>query len=116
MTTEQEFLGAYAEGWTKGDVDKILDACAPNFRFGDPNQGAIGLAAFRDYFAGFKKQVGEAEGTFMDLTGIAAYEVGDKLIACCTWRTGTRKDVVGNGLIVVGPNGVEREDVVLLEA
>jgi hypothetical protein len=47
----------------------------------------------------------------MDITGVVAYEVGDKLVACCLWRAG---GVRGTGLITVRDDGVEREQVSVL--
>ena len=111
--TKEQFLGLYAEGWTEGNVDKILEASAPGYQFGDPQKGLIPRGNFREYFEGFKKEVGQSGETFMDLSGIASYHVGGLLLACCTWKTGVNKNVVGNGLIVVGDDGVQREDVVL---
>ncbi len=48
--TKQEYLGLYAEGWTNGDIDKILGALAPGFQFGDPQKGSISRENFREYF------------------------------------------------------------------
>ena len=108
-------LGLYAEGWTEGDADKILSACATSFQFGDPEKGPVLRQAFAAYFREFEQTVGRAaSGTFMDIEGVVAFEAGDKLVACCRWTTGAAKDVVGTGLIVVGDRGVEREDVALV--
>jgi len=60
-----------------------------------------------------KKEVGQSGETFMDLSGIVAYESGGALVACCTWKTRVYKNIVGNGLIIVGDDEVQREDVVL---
>ena len=104
--TKVNFLGTYAEGWATGDAQKILGAAAPGFVFTDPN-GSVARDAFAGYHAKFVEQYGSA----MALSGVVAYEVGDRLVACCVWEAGSLK---GTGLIVVGAEGVEREDVVLL--
>ena len=114
IRTKEQFLGLYAEGWCEGNLDKILEATAPEFYFNDPQQGAILRDNFKEYFEGFKKQVGQTGETFMDLSGVIAYEAGELLMACCTWKTGANKAIVGNGLITVGDDGVRREDVVLI--
>jgi len=111
--TKQEYLGLYAEGWAKGDLAKIIEATAPGYQFGDPAQGAIAKEKFSAYFDNFKKQVGQSGDVFMKIDGVIAYEVADHLIACCRWET-TGQKMIGTGLISVGANGVEREDVVLL--
>lgn len=113
--TKQESLGLYAEGWTKGNLAKILEATAPGYQFGDPQQGAITKNKFPAYFDSFKKQVGQSGDVFMKIDGVVAYEVWGNLIVCCRWET-TGQKLVGTGLISVGANGVEREDVAILEA
>lgn len=107
MTTKADYLQRYAEGWTMGDVEKILGATAPGYRFGDPNQGPVARDRFLGYHRSFVKQCGST----MMLSGVLAYEVGDKLVACCVWEAGGLR---GTGLITVGETGVEREDVALL--
>jgi hypothetical protein len=103
---KQQFLGQYAEGWATGDTAKILDAAAPDFVFIDPDQ-SVPAARFEEYHGTFKGQAGPT----MDITGVVAYEVGGKLVACCLWRAG---EVRGTGLITVRDDGVEREQVSVL--
>ncbi len=39
-----DHLGAYAEGWTNGDADKIIGSVSDGFEFDDPNEGKVGMA------------------------------------------------------------------------
>lgn len=112
--TKQEYLGLYAKGWTEGDGATILSATARNFTFRDPEKGSIPREDFLEYFQAFKNAVGQNGDTFMAIDGVVAYEANDLLIACCRWMTlGTK--IVGTGLILVGEDGVLREDVAILE-
>jgi hypothetical protein len=103
---QAQYLGQYAEGWTTGDTARILDSAAPGFVFTDPD-GAVPKATFPAYHARFKEQAAPT----MNITGVVTYEVGDKLLACCYWEAG---QIRGTGLITVGNDGVEREDVAVL--
>ena len=43
-------LDRYAEGWAEANVDKILDATAPNYRFTDPLVGSFSGGSLHEYF------------------------------------------------------------------
>lgn len=101
-----EHLGAYAEGWATGDTGKILGAATADFVFTDPD-GPVSRERFRKYHGSFM----EANGSSMDITGVVAHAVGDKLVACCLWEAG---EVRGTALITVGDEGVEQEEVSIL--
>lgn len=105
--TKADFLGQYAEGWSTGDTEKITGACASGFEFHDHERGAVLRADFADYHQAFVDQ----NGSTMKLTGVISHELGDKLVACCVWEAGTLR---GTGLITVGNEGVEREEVTTL--
>ena len=45
----QDYIAAYAEGWTVGDAEKILSAAAPDFIFDDPNAGQITRDGLADH-------------------------------------------------------------------
>jgi len=104
--TKAEALGLYAKGWTDGNLNEILEAAAPGFRFGDPDR-EVSRDEFPAYYQGFTA----AQGATVRLTGVVSYEVGNKLMACCDWEAG---DVRGTGLITVGDEGVEREVVAIV--
>lgn len=106
--TKQDWLGEYADGWTAGNTEKILSSTGEGFQFGDPGEEKpVAKAEFEEYHRKFV----ETHGSFMDITGVVAYEYGGKLIAACVWAV---PGVRGTGLIVVGDNGVERENVEIL--
>ena len=104
--TKQENLALYAEGWANGDAEKVLQAVAPSYQYGDPN-GQASREEFREFHRNFISQYGDT----MSINGVVSYEVGDKLVAGFVWEAG---DLRGTGLITVGAHGVEREECTLL--
>ncbi len=108
-----DHLGAYAEGWTNGDADKIIGSLADGFVLDDPHEGKAEKADIADYLAGMKEAVASMRGEvylgpFMELTEVATSEDGGVLTAWCWWSIpGTA--LQGAGLIKVGDNGVQSE-------
>ncbi len=52
-----DHLGAYADGWTNGDADKIIGSLADGYVLDDPNEGKITKAEFANFLAGMKEAV-----------------------------------------------------------
>ncbi|ATJ82432.1 nuclear transport factor 2 family protein [Halomonas beimenensis] len=108
-----DHLGAYAEGWTKGDADTILGAVTEDYRFDDPNAGVISRDELSRYLSELKETVrslrgGQLSDPFMELSEVVTQEAEDGLTAWCWWAVpGT--DIQGGGLIKVGPGGVRSE-------
>ncbi len=108
-----DHLGAYAEGWTNGDADKIIGSLADGYVLDDPNEGKITKAEFANYLSGMKEAVasmrgGYDAGSFMELTEVTTNEDGGVLTAWCWWSIpGTA--LQGAGLIKVGDDGVRSE-------
>lgn len=110
MATKAEFLGRYAEGWTKGDVSTIFKAVAPEFILDDPNSGKVHHLAFETYFKKLKEAVGKNGPTFMDISEVLTQEKDGFLVASCWWAIqGT--NLQGSGLIKVGNFGVVSEKI-----
>ncbi len=115
--SRMDYLGTYAEGWTKGDAAAILAATAESYVFDDPNAGQISKAEFADYFSNLAALVrdlrgGEPEGSFMELTEVVTKD--DEQIrettAWCWWRIpGT--ELQGGGLLKIGDDGVRLERI-----
>ena len=42
----RDYLGQYAEGWTKGDAQIITGSLADNYQLDDPNAGMINKQGF----------------------------------------------------------------------
>jgi hypothetical protein len=108
-----DYLGVYAEGWTKGDGEIILRAASDNFTFDDPNAGTIPKSTFPDYLAGLKETVqslcaGDLPDPFMEFSEVITQESEGILTAWCWWAIpGT--EIRGSGLIKVGSDGVQSE-------
>jgi hypothetical protein len=60
--TVQDHIAAYADGWTRGDVDKICGAAADDMLLDDPNAGRIGKPGLADYARGLIAAVDEMRG------------------------------------------------------
>ena len=108
-----EYLGTYAEGWTKGDAETILKAVDDGYTFDDPNAGVVPKNGFANYLAGMKETVSSLCGgtlpePFMELSEIMTEEKEGVLIAWCWWAIpGT--EIKGSDLIKVGSEGVRSE-------
>ena len=108
-----EHLGAYAEGWTKGNADTILKVVAENYTFDDPNTGIISKNGFANYMGDLKMTVSSLHGgtlpdPFMEISEVLTDEKGGVLTAWCWWAIpGT--EIKGSGLIKVGTEGVRSE-------
>ena len=108
-----EHLGVYAEGWTNGDADKILNAASDDYTFDDPNSGRIPRKDFASYLEGLKQTVkslrgGSLPNPFMELSEVVTQETQGVITAWCWWVIpGT--DIKGSGLIKVGAEGVRSE-------
>jgi len=108
-----DHLGAYAEGWTNGDADKIIGSVSDGFVLDDPNEGKVGKADFASHFAGMKEAVASMRGAvylgpFMELKEVTTREDDGVLTAWCWWSIpGT--PLQGSGLIKVGDDGVRSE-------
>ncbi len=108
-----DHLGAYAEGWTNGDADKIIGSVSDGFVLDDPNASKVGKVDLANYLAGMKEAVAsirgeDYSGLFMELTEVTTGEDGGVLTAWCWWSIpGT--PLQGSGLIKVGDDGVQSE-------
>ncbi|MDX1487449.1 MAG: hypothetical protein R3268_04560 [Acidiferrobacterales bacterium] len=108
-----EHLGAYAEGWSKGDADIILKATAADYTFDDPKFGVVSKNALSNYLGELKQTVaslcgGRVPDPFMELSEVLAQEADGVLTAWCWWVIpGT--EIKGSGLIKVDPTGVRSE-------
>jgi hypothetical protein len=108
-----DYLGAYAEGWAKGDAKIILEATSEDYTFDDPNHGVISKREFSNYFGNLKETAaslcnGKVPTPFMALSEVLTQEENGMLTASCWWvipDTGIK----GAGLIKVDATGVRSE-------
>jgi hypothetical protein len=113
--TISDFIGAYAEGWTTGNAEKILSATAPDYVFDDPNAGEISRDAFPEYMRQLSSGLDEIRGSswagnFLDLTEVVIDETEEGATVWCWWEApGT--PIGGSGLIKVGRDGVISEKI-----
>lgn len=105
-----DHLGLYAEGWTNGDANLILQAVTDNYVFDDPNVGVISKSNFSEYLEEMKNTVRALRGgnlpePFMELSEVVTTENNGTLTAWCWWVVpGT--EIKGSGLIKVESSGV----------
>ena len=108
-----DHLGRYAEGWTKGDADIVLQAITNDYILDDPNEGKISKDKFSNYLNGMKETVkslcnGSLPEPFMEITEVLTSEENGITTASCVWEIpGT--NIKGAGLIKVNSSGVFSE-------
>ena len=107
MASRSDSLGLYAEGWTAGDIDKIITAIAPTFTFDDPQVGSVSKQEFPEYFRDIRSL--RNSEPFMILTEVVTQEDTDALTAWCWWEIPNVAQ--GSGLIKVTDQGVVSERI-----
>jgi hypothetical protein len=113
--SKADHLGAYAEGWTTGNTDKLLSALADNYVLDDPNHGRVTKGEMAAYIDGMKAMVSELRGgkeedQFVALSELLTGEEDGVLSAWCWWAVpGT--SIAGGGLIKVSDDGVVSESL-----
>jgi len=108
-----DYLGMYAEGWTKGDASSILKAVSHDYTFDDPNAGKITKSEFTAYLEGMKVTVrsmlnGNLPEPFLELSEVVTQE-SDGVITAWAWWSVPSTEIKGSGLIKVGAEGVRSE-------
>ena len=104
-----EHFDRYMEGWTRGDVEVLLRACADDFVFDDAIDGRFTKAEFPAYF----ESLGEG---VLKVTDIVTEETGGLETAWCWWslEAPTGAALVsqeGAALAKVGRDGVHSQKV-----
>ena len=107
-------LDRYIEGWAEADLDKILDATAPSYRFTDPFVGSFSGRSLCEYFGLLQDRlsragaIGQPELAFF-LRGPMerqSYARGLQF-----WREAPRVGLTGVAEIEIGERGVITERV-----
>ena len=106
-------LGVYAEGWTNGDENLILQALTEDYILDDPNIGKISKEKFSDYLNNMKETVkslnnGSLPEPFMSLSEVVTSEENGIITAWCAWSV-PNTEIRGAGLIKVNSSGVFSE-------
>jgi len=74
----RDYLGQYAEGWTKGDAQIITGSLADNYQLDDPNAGMINKQGFASYLSGMWQVVegirGKTSDPLLDITEVVTQE------------------------------------------
>ena len=65
--TIQDYIAAYAEGWTLGDSEKIMSAVSPTIVLDDPNVGKVTHDALPDYIAGLKNAINTSKAHWLKI-------------------------------------------------
>ncbi len=108
-----DFLQQYAEGWSKGDANILVESLDDSYQLDDPNSGSIPKTGISGYLAGLVELVDNIRGSsgqqpFMELTEVVTSEEGN-LLTAWTWWSIPNTSIQGAGLIKVGDNGVVSE-------
>jgi hypothetical protein len=107
-------LDCYVEGWAEANVDKIIDATAPGYRFRDPLVGSFLRQSLDEYFDALEERLSRA-GTIRR-SDIACFLRGpidrpSHLNGVQFWREAPRIGLTGVSQIEVGSRGVIGETV-----
>ena len=109
MTSKDDLLNAYAQGWVQGNPAAILQACTPDYQFVD-NGTRIARSEFDAYLTRLKNDLAVTSDPFMEISKVVTHDLGDVKVACCYWTVlGT--EISGTGLILVENGGVSFEEV-----
>src|SRR5262245_7273067 len=106
-------LNRYIKGWAQTDLEKILDATAPNYRFTDPFVGSFDGRSLHKYFDLLKDRlscsgaIGRRELAFF-LQGPMKLRSHKELQF---WREAPRIGLTGVSEIEIGERGVAAERV-----
>jgi len=111
--TIQDHVSAFAEGWTNGNLDRILQSLAPQFSLDDPNAGEIAKDGIPAYLAGLKETVanlrgGADNGPLMEMSEVV---IKDDVLPVTVWAWWNVPDtpIAGSALVKVGEEGVISE-------
>ncbi len=104
-----EHFDRFMEGWTKGDVEMLLSACADDFVFDDAIDGRFTKADFPAYFDSLSEGV-------LKITDVVTEEIEGLETAWCWWslEAPTGAALVsqeGVALAKVGRDGVHSQKV-----
>jgi hypothetical protein len=104
-----EYFDRYMEGWTKGDVELLLSACAEDFVLDDAIDGRFTKAELPAY-------LGSLGGGALKITDVVTQEIGGLETAWCWWSleapTGASlASQEGAALAEVGQDGVHWQKV-----
>ena len=108
-----DHLALYAEGWTNGDENLILQATTDDYSLDDPNSGVISKSKLPEYLKEMKNTVRTLSGgslpePFMKLSEVVTNENNGIVTVWCWWAIpGT--EIKGAGLIKVESLGVRSE-------
>lgn len=113
--TVQDHIAAYADGWTRGDVDKICAAAAPEMVLDDPNAGQIGKAGLGDYARGLISTVadlrnGERHDVLMSMSDVVIDD-GKSPVTVWAWFEVPGTPVAGAAIMKFTDNGLIEERI-----
>jgi hypothetical protein len=110
-----DYIASYAEGWSLGDTEKIMNAAAPDLILDDPNVGKINRDALPDYIAGLKNAVaelraGDRHEMLMEMSEVVIKD-DDEPVSIWAWFTVPGTALAGSALIKVTDRGVVEERI-----
>lgn len=110
-----DYIASYAEGWSLGDTEKIMNAAAPDLILDDPNVGKINRDALPDYIAGLKNavaelRVGDRHEMLMEMSEVVIKD-DDEPVSIWAWFTVPGTALAGSALIKVTDRGVVEERI-----
>jgi len=106
-------LNRYIEGWAQADLEKILDATAPSYRFTDPFVGSFDGRSLHKYFELLQDRL-SCTGA-ISRRDLAFFLQGPMKLGSHTelqfWREAPRIGLTGVAEIEIGEQGITAERV-----
>ena len=106
-------LNRYIEGWAQNDLEKILDATAPSYRFTDPFVGTFVRRSLHKYFDLLRDRLSRTGA--IGWGDLAIFLRGPMKLRSLKefqfWREAPRIGLTGVAEIEIGERGVEAERV-----
>ncbi len=114
MSVEDK-IALYAEGWTVGDVDKIMAGASPEAALHDPNVGRIAYDGLRAYAEGLIATVAQMRGgaaadKLMEMTDVVIKD-GETPVTVWAWFTVPGAPLAGAAVMKFDDRGLIEERI-----
>lgn len=108
-----DHITAFAQGWTEGDIAKVMESLSSDFTLDDPNGGTFAKGDMPDYFDALVASVAQLRGEQTDAPLMEMSEVvvnsDQSPTTVWAWWTVPGTPLSGSALVKVSEEGVVSE-------